>query len=57
MPMVYLTVDVVRRACIREPAAEFLGTMILVIFGCGGNCQAVLSSSTAVASSPKGVSM
>jgi aquaglyceroporin related protein len=28
--------------------------MILVIFGCGGGCQVVLSSSTAVASSPKG---
>jgi aquaglyceroporin related protein len=28
--------------------------MILVIFGCGGDCQAVLSSSTAVSSSPKG---
>ncbi|KAH7914294.1 major intrinsic protein superfamily membrane channel protein [Hygrophoropsis aurantiaca] len=42
------------REFIREPAAEFLGTMILVIFGCGGDCQVVLSSSTAVASSPKG---
>jgi aquaglyceroporin related protein len=42
------------REYIREPAAEFFGTMILVIFGCGGNCQAVLSSSSAVASSPKG---
>ncbi|KIM64401.1 hypothetical protein SCLCIDRAFT_114883 [Scleroderma citrinum Foug A] len=35
------------RACIREPLAEFLGTMILIIFGCGGNCQAVLSTNTA----------
>jgi len=42
------------REYVREPAAEFLGTMILVIFGCGGGCQSVLSSSTAVASSPKG---
>ncbi|KIM67687.1 hypothetical protein SCLCIDRAFT_1189699 [Scleroderma citrinum Foug A] len=42
------------RASIREPLAEFLGTMILIIFGCGGNCQVVLSSNTAVASSPKG---
>ena len=48
---------VVRRASIREPLAEFLGTMILIIFGCGGNCQIVLSSNTAVASSPKGVSV
>ncbi|KAG9315744.1 major intrinsic protein superfamily membrane channel protein [Chiua virens] len=42
------------REYIREPAAEFLGTMILCIFGCAANCQVVLSSSTAVASSPKG---
>ncbi|KAI9569923.1 major intrinsic protein superfamily membrane channel protein [Boletus coccyginus] len=42
------------REHIREPAAEFLGTMILVIFGCGGNCQAVLSSKPAVSSSPQG---
>jgi len=39
---------------IREPAAEFLGTMILVMFGLGVNCQVVLSSSTAVSASPKG---
>lgn len=44
------------REYIREPAAEFFGTMILIIFGCGGNCQVVLSSKPAVASSPKGVS-
>ncbi|KAL4069915.1 aquaporin-like protein [Scleroderma yunnanense] len=42
------------RESLREPFAEFLGTMILIIFGCGGNCQVVLSSKTAVASSPKG---
>ncbi|KAI6042724.1 putative aquaporin 4 [Pisolithus marmoratus] len=42
------------REYIREPAAEFFGTMILVIFGCGGNCQVVLSSNTAVSASPKG---
>jgi aquaglyceroporin related protein len=39
---------------IREPAAEMLGTMILTLLGCGGNCQAVLSQNTGVASSPKG---
>ena len=39
---------------IREPAAEMLGTMILTLVGCGGNCQAVLSANTGVASSPKG---
>ena len=44
------------REHIREPAAEFLGTMILVIFGCGGNCQTVLSSNPAVSSRPQGVS-
>ncbi|CUA75240.1 putative membrane protein YFL054C [Saccharomyces cerevisiae S288c] [Rhizoctonia solani] len=42
------------RPLIRQPAAEFLGTMILVIFGTGVNCQVVLSSSTAVSSSVKG---
>ena len=39
---------------IREPAAEMLGTMMLTLVGCGGNCQAVLSANTGVASSPKG---
>ncbi|KAI6146702.1 major intrinsic protein superfamily membrane channel protein [Pisolithus tinctorius] len=42
------------REYIREPAAEFLGTMILIIFGCGGNCQVVLSSNTAVSATAKG---
>ncbi|KAF8262277.1 aquaporin [Lactarius quietus] len=42
------------RELIREPAAEMLGTMILTLFGCAGNCQVVLSASTRVASSPKG---
>ncbi|KAH9969565.1 putative aquaporin 3 [Russula dissimulans] len=31
-----------------------LGTMILTLLGCAGNCQAVLSANTGVASSPKG---
>ncbi|KAG6848276.1 hypothetical protein H0H93_001619, partial [Arthromyces matolae] len=39
---------------LREPAAEFLGVMILIIFGNGVDCQVVLSSNAAVASSPKG---
>lgn len=43
------------RQMIREPAAEFTGVMLLVIFGTGVDCQVVLSSSTAVAPSPKGV--
>src|SRR6266404_2156905 len=42
------------RESIREPAAEMLGTMILTLFGTAGNCQAVLSTNTGVASSPKG---
>lgn len=42
---------------IREPFAEFLGVAILIIFGAGVDCQVVLSGSTAVASSQKGVSL
>lgn len=41
---------------IREPAAEFFGVMILIIFGAGVDCQVVLSANTNVASTPKGVS-
>ncbi|KIJ47799.1 hypothetical protein M422DRAFT_45555 [Sphaerobolus stellatus SS14] len=39
---------------IREAAAEFIGTMILVIFGNGVNCQVVLSRNPGVASFPQG---
>ncbi|KAK0235010.1 putative aquaporin 4 [Armillaria nabsnona] len=42
------------RQILREPAAEFAGTMLLVIFGTGVNCQAGLSANLGVASSPKG---
>ncbi|KAI0344425.1 aquaporin [Trametopsis cervina] len=43
------------REYLREPAAEFFGVMIIVIFGNGVDCQVVLSgASTAVASSAKG---
>ncbi|KAK0475624.1 major intrinsic protein superfamily membrane channel protein [Armillaria luteobubalina] len=42
------------REILREPAAEFAGTMLLVIFGTGVNCQAGLSANPGVASSPKG---
>ncbi|EIW80890.1 aquaporin, partial [Coniophora puteana RWD-64-598 SS2] len=31
---------------LREPAAEFFGTMMLIVFGVGGVCQVVLSAST-----------
>lgn len=42
---------------IKEPAAEFFGVMILIIFGNGVDCQTVLSKNTAVAASPMGVSV
>ncbi|CCO27222.1 putative membrane protein YFL054C OS=Saccharomyces cerevisiae (strain ATCC 204508 / S288c) GN=YFL054C PE=1 SV=1 [Rhizoctonia solani AG-1 IB] len=42
------------RSVLREPAAEFLGTMVLIIFGTGVNCQVTLSGSTAVSPSPQG---
>jgi len=42
------------REYIREPMAEFFGTMILIIFGNGVNCQVALSSSTSVSPSQKG---
>ncbi|QRV73597.1 aquaporin, Major intrinsic protein family [Ceratobasidium sp. AG-Ba] len=42
------------RHTLREPVAEFLGTMILVMFGTGAACQVNLSASTAVAASQKG---
>ncbi|KAL6308352.1 aquaporin [Sparassis latifolia] len=42
------------RELLRQPAAEFFGTMILIIFGTGVDCQVVLSSNTKVAASPKG---
>lgn len=45
------------REYIREPFAEFLGVMILIIFGAGVDCQVVLSTNTGVAPSPKGVSV
>jgi len=42
------------RQIIREAAAEFTGTMILIIFGTGVVNQVMLSSNTEVSSSPKG---
>ncbi|KAF4617356.1 hypothetical protein D9613_005826 [Agrocybe pediades] len=42
------------REYIREPFAEFLGVMILIIFGNGVNCQVVLGGNTAVSSSEQG---
>jgi hypothetical protein len=46
----------IRSQLVREPAAEFLGVMILIIFGTGVDCQVVLSTNPGVAASPKGVS-
>jgi len=42
------------REIIREPAAEMLGTMVLTLLGCAGNCQVVLSANAGVAPGPKG---
>ena len=42
------------REIIREPAAEFLGTMVLVTLGVGNNCQVTLSQNPAIAPTPKG---
>ena len=40
----------------REPMAEFAGIAVFLIIGIGVDCQVVLSTNTAIASSPKGVS-
>ena len=47
---------ILSRNYIREPAAEFLGVMILVMFGNGAACQAQLSGNKNVASTAYGVS-
>ena len=46
----------VSRKCLREPAAEFFGVMILVMFGLGGACQTQLSRNANVSSIEYGVS-
>ncbi|KAM5541371.1 hypothetical protein V8D89_004925 [Ganoderma adspersum] len=45
------------RNSIREPAAEFFGVMILVMFGLGGACQTQLSRNTNVSSIAYGDSL
>ncbi len=45
-----------RSQILREPAAEFAGTMLLVIFGTGVNCQAACPPIQGWRPSPKGVS-
>ena len=57
LPPVFFSLLDSYREYLREPAAEFLGVMILIIFGNGVDCQVVLSANTTVASSPKGVSL
>ncbi|KAJ3553885.1 hypothetical protein NM688_g3384 [Phlebia brevispora] len=42
------------REIMREPAAEFFGTMIILLFGAGVDAQVTLSGNTAVAPGPKG---
>ncbi|KAN0131783.1 aquaporin [Lactarius tabidus] len=42
------------REHIREPAAELLGTMILILVGTGVNCQFALSADPNVSPAPKG---
>ncbi|THG97637.1 hypothetical protein EW026_g4396 [Hermanssonia centrifuga] len=42
------------REILREPAAEFFGVMILIIFGTGVVAQVVTSANTGVAPGPKG---
>ncbi|KAH8080731.1 aquaporin [Cristinia sonorae] len=42
------------RKHLREPAAEFLGVLLLVLFGSGVNAQTTLSASKAVSTSPAG---
>ncbi|KIJ62605.1 hypothetical protein HYDPIDRAFT_114262 [Hydnomerulius pinastri MD-312] len=42
------------RYFLREPFAEFLGTMILVVFGTGVNCQVFLSQDSRVEAVPRG---
>ncbi|OSD07493.1 aquaporin [Trametes coccinea BRFM310] len=42
------------REILREPAAEFFGVMILIIFGAGVDCQVILSRNTKVAAVPFG---
>jgi aquaglyceroporin related protein len=47
--------DVAQSQIIREGAAEFLGVMIMIIFGTGVVCQITLSANPNISPSPKGV--
>jgi len=39
----------------REAAAEFTGVALIIIFGNGADCQAILSMNHGVAAFPRGV--
>ena len=40
----------------REPMAEFAGVAVFLMIGTGVDCQVMLSTDSAIASSPRGVS-
>ncbi|KAG5636311.1 hypothetical protein H0H81_008425, partial [Sphagnurus paluster] len=42
---------------LREPMAEFTGTMLLVIFGAGADCSFLLSRDPAVSSVTRGITL
>ncbi|KIK73922.1 hypothetical protein PAXRUDRAFT_94259, partial [Paxillus rubicundulus Ve08.2h10] len=42
------------RHSLREPFAEFLGTLVFVVFGTGGNCEVFLSQDPNVTAIPRG---
>ncbi|KIJ17816.1 hypothetical protein PAXINDRAFT_9757 [Paxillus involutus ATCC 200175] len=44
----------IRSHSLREPFAEFLGTLIFVVFGTGGNCEVFLSQDPNVTAIPRG---
>ena len=43
------------RSFLSEYVGEFIGTMVLCIFGIGVNCQVILSKNPQVTTSPAGV--
>jgi aquaglyceroporin related protein len=49
-----LVLTPIPREAIRKPAAEMLGTMILILVGTGVNCQFALSADVNISPSPKG---
>lgn len=55
--LLLLEFNLYHRHTIREPAAEFIGTMILVMFGTAGNAQGTLFNDPNVSSSQAGVSL